>query len=168
MDLIKLQACSGEQLQFTLRLNFTNKGKNAVILDKRNTAVPRYMISRNFKNAIKKKYEIEVEIFFGLDGMTMDSVLDESQFVILKSGETYSSIQVLTCDISADSDNDGSTPLRGHHVLQMVVETWYHPRASNIEWRERWRTKGYLWSDPITSIPMPFMIEKNPAFVDCP
>jgi hypothetical protein len=167
-DLIKLEACSDNGLRFTLRLNFANKGENAVILDKRSTAVTQYMISRNLKNALKRKYETTVSIFFGLDGvgMTMDSVPNESQFVVLKPGETYSPIRVLTAVFGADSD-DGAKALRGLNFLQMVVLTWYYPRASNIKWRDQWQTKGYLWSDPIRSIPMPFKIENKAPVVDC-
>lgn len=168
-DLIKLEACSGDQLRFTLRLNFINKGKNIVILDKRSTAVTQYMLSRNFRNATKKKYEVIVPIFWSLDGagMTMESVPDESQFVVLKPGETYSPIRVLTSVFGHDSSNDGSKPLRGLNFLQMVVLTWYYPRASNIKWREQWQTKGYLWSDPITSLPMPFKVENKIPVVNC-
>ena len=169
-DLMKLEACSGDRLRFTLRLNFTNRGKGAVILDKRSSLIPRYMMSRNFKNAIKKQYEIDVLRLIGLDaaGMTMDPVPDESQFVVLKPGEAYSLIRVLTADIGADSDKDGSRPLRGQNVLQLEVLTWYYPRASNTKWRDQWQTKGYLWSDPITSIPMPFKVETTAPVFDCP
>jgi hypothetical protein len=168
-DLIKLQVCSGDRLRFTMRLNFTNKGENVVILDKRSTAITQYMMSRNFKNAIKKKYEIKVPIFFGLDGvgMTMDSVPDESQFVVLKPSETYSPIRVLTTVFGDDSDGDGFRRFRELNFLQMEVLTWYYPRASNIKWRDQWQTKGYLWSDPITSIPMPFKVENNTPVVNC-
>ncbi len=167
-DLIQQKACSGNGLQFTLRLNFTNRGKNTVILDKRSTAVTQYMLSRNFKNAMKKKYKITVRILFGLEGagMTMDSVPDESQFVVLKPGETYSPTRVLSYNFGADSDGGGRR-LRGLNFLQMVVLTWYYPRASNIKWNDQWKTKGYLWSDPITSIPMPFNIANKIPVVDC-
>jgi len=100
-------------------------------------------------------------------GMTMDSIPDESNFVVLKPGEVYSVILALVSDIGADSYNDGSRPLRGLSFLQMVVLTWYYPRASNIKWRDEWQTKGYLWSDPITSFPMPFNVDDKDPVVDC-
>lgn len=168
-DLIELRHCPGDILRFTLRLNYTNKGRNAVMLDKRSSVITEYMISHSLKNATKKKYAIEAHRLIGLEGagMTMDSVPSESNFVVLKPGEAYSLILVLTSDIDADSYNDGSRPLRGINFLQLVVLTWYYPRASNIKWRDQWQTKGYLWSDPITSIPMPFKIENNTSVVNC-
>lgn len=167
-DLIELRHCSGDTLRFTLRLNFTNRGENTVILDKRSRAITQYMISSSLKNATKKKYKIEGHLLIGLDGagMTMDSVPDESNFVVLRPAEVYSLTRVLTSDISAGSYNDG-TSLRGLNFLQMVVLTWYYPRASNIKWHDQWQSKGYLWSDPITSIPMPFRVENKAPVVDC-
>jgi hypothetical protein len=161
-ELIKLEACSEDRLRFTLRLHYTNKGNNVVILDKRNSDIPRYMVSRSLKNAIRKKYEMEAHVLLGLDA-AMDSVPDESQFVILKPGESYSVVEVFHF---AGSD-DEERPLRGLNFLQFVVLKWYYPRASNTKWREQWQTKGYLWSDPITSNPMPFVVEKNLPVVDC-
>ena len=118
---------------------------------------------------MKRKYGITVPIFFSLDGagMTMDAVPDESQFVLLKPGETYSPVRVLSYDFGARSDNERSRRLSGVNFLQLVVLTWYYPRASNFKWREQWQTKGYLWSDPITSIPMPFKFENKSPVVDC-
>jgi hypothetical protein len=169
-DLIELRHCPGDILRFTLRLNYTNMGKNAVILDKRSSVITEYMMSRSFKNATEKKYAIEAHRLIGFDGagMTMDSVPNESDFVVLKPGEAYNLILVLTSNTDADSYNDGSRPLRGLNFLQLVVLTWYYPRASNIKWRDQWQAKGYLWSDPITSIPMPFKFDSKAHVVDCP
>ena len=88
--------------------------------------------------------------------------------VARESSVRTGSIRVLTCHIGSDSDNDGYRRLRGLNFLQIVVLTWYYPRASNIKWRDQWQTKGYLWSDPITSIPMPFKVETNAPVLDCP
>lgn len=168
-NLIKLETCSGDRLRFTLRLNYVNEGKGIVILDKRSSVISNYMISRNFENAVKKKYEIEVPRLIGLDaaGMTMESVPDESQFVLLKPGEVYSFDQVFNLYIRAELEKHRSRR-GGLNFLQMVVLTWYYPRASNSKWRDQWRTKGYLWSDPIISIPMPFKLGNNTSVVDCP
>jgi|SRR5689334_18885555 len=166
-DLIKLETCSADRLRFTLRLNYVNEGKNIIILDKRSSVISNYLISRSLENAVNKKYEIEVPILLGLDAarMTMDSVPDESQFVLLKPGEVYRFDQVFSFYIRAALEKHRSSRV-GLNFLQLVVLTWYYPRASNIKWRDQWQTKGYLWSDPIISIPMPFKVDKAPV-VDC-
>jgi hypothetical protein len=126
------------------------------------------MLSRNSDNATKKKYEVEVPRLVGLEaaGMSLEAVLDESQFVVLNPGELYSLDREFNLHVRAEPDNPRS-PRMGHHVLQLVVLTWYYPRASNARWRDRWQSKGYLWSDPITSNAMPFTMDKRPADLDC-
>lgn len=162
-NVIKFEGCSDDRLRFTLRLKYVNEGKGAVILDKRSSVISHYMLSRNLKNALKRHYEVEVPILFGLDaaGMTMDSVPDESQFVLLKPGEIYSVDEVFSFSIRPEMTNKNSGRVK---FLQMVVVTWYYPRASNSKWRDEWQAKGYLWSDAITSVPMPLKIDNK---VDC-
>jgi len=161
-DAMDLRHCSDNHLQFLLRLNFTNEGKGSVILDKRSSVISKYMVSRNSESAARKKYEIVVSPLIGLEaaGMTLSELPDESQFVVLKPGESYRVDRVFNFHNRANSNDQGF--LRdGAHALQIVVLTWYYPRASNVEWRKLWQAKGYLWSDSITSVAMPFRVEVN-------
>jgi hypothetical protein len=57
-DSIELRHCSGDYLQFNLRLNFTNRGKGPVILDKRSTVISQYMVSRSSEDANRKKMRL--------------------------------------------------------------------------------------------------------------
>lgn len=157
-DLIELRYCSNDSLEFVLRLNFSNKGKNPVILEKRHRSGAGFFVSRTFENAIKKKYQFTVERLSGFD--PADSVPEESNFVVLKSGETYSLEEVVRL---YNRRSMGTGP----RVLQMVVPNWRYFTSSNIEWRDRWRNRGYLWTDPLTSVPMPFMLAKKAAIVEC-
>ena len=157
-DLIELRYCSNDSLQFVLRLNFSNKGKNPVILDKRYRSGSGFLVSRTFENAIKKKYQFTVETLSGFD--PADSVPDETNFVVLMPGETYTLEQVVRL---YNRRSMGT----GQRVLQMIVDNWPYFTSSNIEWRDRWRNRGYLWTDPLTSVPMPFMLAKKAAIVEC-
>jgi hypothetical protein len=158
-NLIELRYCSDDSLQFVLRLNFSNKGKNPVILYKRYRSGAGFFVSRTFENAIKNKYQFTVESLSGFD--PADSVPDESNFAVLKPSETYSLEQVVRL---YNRKSMGT----GHRVLQMVVPNWPYFMSSNIEWRDRWRNRGYLWTDPLTSVPMPFMLAKKATIVECP
>src|SRR5689334_15153206 len=166
-DLIKILPCSDGSLRFSLRLSFANQGEGAVILDRRSAVISKYMVSRTLEDATEKKYEIEVPRLVGLEaaGMTLDSAPDESQFIILKPREVYSLDRTFNFQILGDADSRSFRV--GQNVLQIVVLTWYYPRASNVEWRDRWRAKGYLWSDPLTSTGMPFTVEMKPTLVNC-
>jgi hypothetical protein len=158
-DLIELRYCSDDRLEFVVRLNFSNKGEGPVVLERRWRSSSAYLVSRTFENAIKKKYEFIVHKLRGYD--PTDLVPDESSFILLKPGESYSLEQTLRL-------NNRKSMRAGHHVLQMVVDNWPYLRASNIEWRERFRNRGYLWTDSTTSVPMPFMLAKKATIVECP
>ena len=59
-----------------------------------------------------------------------------------------------------DGARDFKDDLRpGAYFLQVRVATWFYFADPN-EYRELWRNEGYLWSENMTSEPMPFKIEK--------
>ncbi len=162
-SIIDQRYCSDGGLIFTLRYNFRNKKGETILFDKRSSLVSGYTISRNAQLAAAGKHKRSVHYLLGIDGklMTLDPNPDISQFVTLKAGESYSSdheFRVLGSDKKLEP---------GGYVLQFSVETWHYPAASNIAWREKWRDKGYLWTNFLTSRPMPFVIDKHPEFVQC-
>lgn len=155
-DLIGLPVCTEGSLQFRLRLNFSNNGKGPIILEKSTRPVTAFLVSRNSENAMKKKYEFVVNRLIAYDETS--SIPVESDFVVLNWGESYSLEQTVHF-YPHDSIRAGG------HVLQLVVSNW-HYLASNVEWRQQWNDKGYLWTDPITSVPMRFTLAKR-TLVDC-
>ena len=48
----------------------------------------------------------------------------------------------------------------GNYFLQLKVTTWYYLVPPEM-YREKWRDKGYLWSQNMTSLPMAFTVNKN-------
>lgn len=162
-SVIEQRYCSDGRVAFTLRFTFTNGGGETILLDKRSSIVQGYTVSRNAQQAAAGKHKIYVAFLLGIDGQlqTLDPIPDESQFVILKAGESHAAdhaFSILTEDKRLSS---------GNYVLQLGVLTWYYARASNIEWRKKWRDRGYLWTDAVTSQPMSFSIDKRPAVVEC-
>ena len=162
-SIIDQRYCSDGGLIFTLRYDFHNKNGETILLDKRSSIVPGYDISRNARLAAAGKHKVSVEYLLGIDGklLTLDPNPDISQFVTLKAGESYSAeheFRILGTDEKLKP---------GGYVLQFSVVTWHYQAASNIAWREKWRDKGYLWTNFIRSQPMPFVIDKHPEFVQC-
>jgi hypothetical protein len=154
--------CSDGRLIFRLRYNFHNVKGETILLDKRSSIAPGYKISLNAQLAAAGKHEIVVHYFYGISGelMALDSTPDISQFVSVKSGDSYSAEH----DFVILPDKK----LRpGSYVLQFSVLTWHYAAASNIEWREKWHDKGYLWTNSLMSQPMPFIIDKDPKFAQC-
>ena len=150
--------CTDGGLIFRLRYDFRNKKGETILFDKRSSIVPGYTISRNAQLAAAGKHKISVHYLLGIDDNPNPDI---SQFVTLKAGESYSSdhqFRVLGSDEKLEP---------GGYVLQFSVITWNYETASNIAWREKWRDKGYLWTNFLESQPMPFVIDKHPQFVQC-
>lgn len=162
-SIIDQRYCSDGGLIFTLRYDFHNKKGATILFDKRSSIVPGYWISRNARLAAAGKHKISVHYLLGIDGklLTLDPNPDISQFVTLKAGESYSSEHEFRVLQSDEKLKPGS------YVLQFTVLTWHYVKASNIEWRERWRDKGYLWTNFLEVEPVPFVIEKHPELVQC-
>jgi hypothetical protein len=151
--------CHDDRLRYSLLFKFTNMGEQTVILDPFKPIVSQCMVSINEKAARARNYEVNEHRLVGFndDSVSSASVLDESRLILLNKGASYEVAEEFSLSITDDNDK----VLRpGVHVLQVVVATWYHP-LSNIEWREKLRDKGYLWSDSVVSDPMPFEIPKR-------
>ena len=162
-SIISQKYCTDGRLDFTLRFKFINGGGQSIVLDKRSSIVARFTVSRNAQDAAAGKHKILVEYLFGIDGqlLTLNPLPDESQFVVLKSQESH----VEDHSFSIPADDKKLTA--GNYVLQLSVLTWHYPRASNIEWRAKWRHRGYLWTDSLKSIPMNFTIRKQHPIEKC-
>jgi hypothetical protein len=47
----------------------------------------------------------------------------------------------------------------GNYVLQVRVAAWFH-YADPAEYEKKWGNEAYVWSENVTSEPMPFTVEK--------
>lgn len=162
-SIINQRYCRDGRLIFMLRYDFRNMKGETILLDKRSSIVPGYGISHNAQQAVEGKYKVAVHYLLGIDGklMTLDLIPDISQFVTLKAGDSYSAAHefIVLPDRKLTA---------GSYVLQFSLLTWHYPAESNIEWREKWHDKGYLWTNALTSRPMPFVINRQSEFVQCP
>ena len=149
-------------LRWTLVLTYTNVGPRPILLDKTSSFIYRAMVSRNLKSASAKKYEYDHSSFyadFRAAGVRTESAPEEAAFVKLNPGESYSLEKDFGVQLY-DGTKDNEDLLRtGNHFLQVGVMTWYYLYPADT-YREQWRDKGYLWSQNMTSMPMPFLVKK--------
>lgn len=162
-SIIGQQYCADGRLIFMLNFQFRNEKGETILLDKRSSIVPGYAVSRNAQLAVAGKHKIVGHYLLGIDGklMTLQPIPDISQFVTLKAGDSYSAAYEFSVLPSTKKLSPGS------YVLQLSVLTWHYAAASNIDWREKWRDKGYLWTDTLTSQLMAFAIDKQPEIIQC-
>ena len=149
-------------LRWNLTLTYKNLGAESILLYKKSSLIYRSMVSKSLKAASKAQYEEDTSShFISANSMRaagfQDGVPDAADFVTLKPGETYS-IQseygVQRRGIS--SDGGGLTP--GQYFLEVRVATWYY-FVDPKEYREKWRSAGYLWSENMKSQPMRFTLQ---------
>lgn len=152
-----------------LNLTYSNIGNHPILLDKKSSLIYRKMISRNLKAAAAKKYEYDSSSHWisvsamQAAGFQMDLQItpdkEKETFITLKPGESYSLKTEIILRLY-DGTRDTKHRLHpGTHFLQVRVATWFYFADPN-EYAELWRNEGYLWSENMTSEPMPFKVEK--------
>lgn len=157
--------CGRDDLRLRLRLRFTNVGSEPLIVYRYSLAISRQMISRSYNDALEHRYLKDLEPF--VDPMLPQpadaATPDDRLLVTLKPGETHevdNDVHVFVFDGSKRSA-DFLRP--GHYFLQITVPTWWFSRESADRLAERWRDRGFLWTQDLTSLPMPIDIEKSPV-----
>lgn len=154
-------------LRLTLNLTYSNIGHELILLDKKSSLIYRKLLSSSLKAAFKEKYQYdEVSSFIDVRsmqsaGMRLQDFPDRAAFIAVKPGESYTVSEPIILRLS-DGTRDTADYLRpGSYYLQLRVATWYYIANPEI-YREKWRDDGYLWSQDITSQPMPLTIKKGP------
>lgn len=156
-------------LQFDLRLKFSNVGNQNIILYKYSDQASRVMVSRSPQDAAAVRFEINASFTL----VTAPAPKNFKRppfsrlFVILPPGASYQTrtkIGVLL--VRGDAKPITGTVAAGEHVLLIEVPTWTGTQRAN-ELRHRWARRGFLWSEPLISEPMPFKVEKERTVVDC-
>jgi hypothetical protein len=149
-----------------VRLAFKNIGSAPIILDKRSFILG-IMVSRDPEAAAAKQYETTGRYdlfdgaFFNVDPSDM------SNFLVLKPGEVYEKDE----GVGSFWIDDRTPPRKGYlktgtHFLQIQVNTWSYFTDSKL-FEKKWRDKGVLWLELMTSLPMPFTIEKDSSLPIC-
>ncbi|HEX5702900.1 MAG TPA: hypothetical protein VFX97_06855 [Pyrinomonadaceae bacterium] len=66
-----------------------------------------------------------------------------------------------------DKDRSSTAVKPGRHTVHVIVSTWYQTPQLAVKLREQWQRKGVLWTQPLTSAPVSFVIEKPAAAPPC-
>ena len=66
-----------------------------------------------------------------------------------------------------DKDRSSTAVQPGRHTVHVIVSTWYQTPQLAVKLKEQWQRKGALWTQPLTSDPVSFVIEKPAAAPPC-
>jgi hypothetical protein len=159
-----------------LRQKFTQKERDndvPIILDKRSSIVAHHMVSRDLREAASKRYQEEAHYEDSGPNIPVSRELptDDSNFVIIRPGESFK-VESAWTRVNFCL-NDGTPHFKdclhaGSYFLQVEVGTWlYATEKIATKLRHQWKDKGYLWSDSLTSLPMPFTLQANHPISKC-
>ena len=152
-------------LRLMLNLTYSNIGNRSLLLDKKSSLVYRKLLSRNRVAASNGRYDYDESSSFidvrsmRAGGMQLESTPKKEAFVILKPGESYSLKATLTLRLYDGTKGTEDFLHPGIRYLQLRVATWYYFADPDV-YREQWRNDGYLWSQNITSMPMPLTVKQ--------
>lgn len=153
------------RLALTLKLDYQNVGSRPILLDKKSSRIYRKIVTKNLKAVAACQYlydasshPIGVEDFKAAGFRFSDP--EKSEFVTLEPGKSLRlerEIDLRLYDGTKDTKDDLHP---GRYVLQVRVAAWFY-FADPVEWEQKWGNEAYLWSENVTSEPMPFTVEKR-------
>lgn len=169
-NIIRERYCAGAGttfLEWVLQLRYTNRGERPVLVDKNSARISQTLVSRDEESAAAGRYIYKpIPVHADLDALGYKATPDFESFIILKPGESFTlegHCRVSIYDGTSETDDD----LRpGNYVLQVTVAAWRY-YADAQQYRDKWRERGYLWSENVTSKPMPITIQHQPRPVPC-
>ncbi len=89
-------------------------------------------------------------------------------FAKLAPGASFERELLTGLGVTDESTAPSSTTLRpGPHILQLIVSTWYQSPKLAEKLRLQWQREGFLWSQPLYSVPVKLNIEKPSALPSC-
>ena len=146
-------------LNLTLNLNYLNTGTRPILLDKKSSLIYRRLVSKNLRAVSACKYLHDISSHF-IAGSLQARDPERSEFVTLQPGESVTFKREITLFVY-DGTRDTKDDLHpGTYVLQVRVAAWFYA-ADPAEWEQKWGNQAYLWSENVTSEPMPFTVEKR-------
>lgn len=175
MKILSEEYCVGDSeldgLRLKVRLIYTNKGKQQLILYKGSRLISRTMVSRNFADAAAKRFEVNSSLtqLTSGGGQCYTAAAPGRCFVVLPPGASYEVEGIAgTFVVRGDAREITGAVQSGKHVLHVEVITWHESDEMAKKLRARWLRYGVLWYEPITSAPVPFTVKQQRRVVDCP
>ena len=168
-EITEQKYCSTSKLFLKFKVTFKNIGTMPVILDKDSKTIYKWKIKR-VSGKMKRNYEVTIAPYVELgDYVRWGQVPKEELFVVLKPNETYSYITAggLHVDLDDGQRLNRSELRAGQYTVQFRVMTWYYSYPLIDEYKEKWKDKGFLWSNDIVSEPMPFEVQDNYTISNC-
>jgi hypothetical protein len=173
-NIIGQQACAVnaelDALQLTLQLRYTNVGHRKLILYKGFRIFYQAFISRSQEEAAAQKYEMRTSHarFYDEQPEKIEGAVPGSAFTVLSPGSAYETKQVLVLPVAREGKAQFNASIAtGDHLLNLTVSTWYESKKLADSLRQRWRARGFLWTDTLSSKSVNFKAQSQRPAVMC-
>ena len=161
---------SVDALQLTLQLKYTNTGSRKVILYKGHRLFYQIFVSRSGgeATALRNVLRATHSRYFDEQPEKIVNSSPGSVFTTLSPGASYETSQTISLPVARDGRGLYNVSIgAGEHVLSVTASTWYESRKLAEELRQRWQSRGFLWTDPLASNSISFVVEKDPRTIVC-
>ncbi|MBA2733751.1 MAG: hypothetical protein H0U54_12765 [Acidobacteria bacterium] len=160
-----------DALQLTLSLRYTNTGRGKLILYKGNRLFYQMFISRSGEEAAARRNELRTthSRYFDEQPEKIVASAPGRVFTILSPGDSYETRQIISVPVTRDGGKGiyNVSIGAGEHVLSVTSSTWYESQKIAQQLRERWRSRGFLWTNPLVSNSINFVVDENRAPIVC-
>lgn len=89
-------------------------------------------------------------------------------FVKLAPGASFERELMTGVGVADNSALRSDTTVKpGPYTLQLIISTWYQSPRLAEKLRQQWQREGFLWSQPLYSVPLKLTIEKPSTTLPC-
>ena len=173
-SIISQQSCminvGADALSLTLHLRYTNTGKRKLILYKGNQLFYQVFVSHTKDDAAHRNYELHTTHarYFDVQPERIAGDALGSVFAVLSPGASYETRQTIIVMVAREGAGQFNVSVAsGEHVLKLIASTWYESKKLAQDLRERWKTRGFLWTDSVDSNTVPLVIDSKTATAPC-
>lgn len=156
-------------LEIRLKLRYRNVGKQKIILYNGHDLFYQTKIRSAPENP-SGPYEVWVvnSRYFDEEFEAIDRPSPGRVFITLAPGATHLREIMIGVEVVTNRIDRGDSSIReGDHTLQLIASNWYQSRAMAQKLHQEWQRKGTLWSDPLDSRPIHFLVQRPAALVRC-
>ena len=156
-------------LQLKIKLRYTNLSSQPIILYKGHDLFFQTKI-RSEPDRSGQSYQVHLlnMHYFDEEIERIDARSPSKVFVTLAPNQSFERELIKGIGVTDHSKERTSTSVHpGSHSLQLIVSTWYQSPKLAEQLRQEWRRKGFLWSQPLTSVPLKLMVEKPVGAPPC-
>jgi hypothetical protein len=169
-EIVGQRYCTGDAdmdgVLLELRLVYRNTGTSPLILYKGSTTVYEIIVRRTADGTPEANAHLS---WYFDKPWTVDASSFKKMFVILPPNATFETQTRIRVFVTRDDSTHFQGAVEsGEHYLQVTIPTWPGSEELADAMQRKWRAKGILWQNAVTSLPMKFTIAKQRTITDCP